>query len=146
MAHMPYADPVMQREYQRTWFASRRTEWIEKNGPCVDCGAWDDLEVDHADASTKVTHRVWSWSKERREAELAKCVVRCGPCHAQKTTAAMERPRGPRNGRTKITEQVVREILASGDPYRVLADRYGISFNVVGRIKRREIWCHVMAG
>ena len=57
------------------------------NGPCVKCGCWDldQLEVDHIDPNTKVSHRVWSWSKERRENELAKCQVLCRACHLTKT-------------------------------------------------------------
>lgn len=82
---MPYKDPDKQREYQRKWLQKRRQEWLEENGPCIDCGCWDDLEVDHIDPELKDTHRIWSWTKERRDAELAKCVPRCKPCHLQKT-------------------------------------------------------------
>lgn len=84
---MPYADPERQREYQRRWKAERRAKWIRENGPCIDCGTWEKLEIDHADASTKTSHRIWSWSKVRREAELVKCVVRCDPCHQVKSLA-----------------------------------------------------------
>ena len=88
---MPYADKDKQREYQRRWMKERRETWLNENGPCVDCGTWLDLEVDHVDPSRKVTHRVWSWSVERREKELAKCVVRCHPCHESKTNTGVGR-------------------------------------------------------
>lgn len=77
------------REYQRHWLAERRSTWLKEHGPCVDCGVWDDLEVDHVDRETKVTHRVWSWSKARRDFELAKCVARCETCHQARTTSQL---------------------------------------------------------
>src|ERR1700704_6489990 len=83
---MPYADPEKQRKYQREWVARRRREWLKHNGPCVDCGSWRNLEIDHEDPTKKVTNAVWSWSKERRDEELAKCSVRCKKCHKKKTS------------------------------------------------------------
>lgn len=82
---MPYADPAVQREYQKQWVAARRQVWIDTNGPCVKCGSRDDLEVDHVDPAKKVSHRIWSWSRKRREVELARCQVLCGLCHKDKT-------------------------------------------------------------
>jgi hypothetical protein len=82
---MPYADRERQREYQLRYLLRRREQWIDENGPCKDCGSDDRLEVDHVDRHTKVSHRVWSWSAERRSKELAKCVVRCFNCHREKT-------------------------------------------------------------
>jgi hypothetical protein len=140
---MAYADQAAQRDYQRQWLASRRSEWLAAHGPCVDCRTWDRLQVDHVDAATKVTHRVWSWAKVRREAELAKCVVRCEPCHFRKTTEAGERAHGSRNGKAKLTEQTVREVFAASGSHRIIAERYGVSYNLVGRIKRREVWRHL---
>jgi hypothetical protein len=84
---VPYKDPVRQRQYQTEWCRRRRRAWLAEHGPCVDCGTWDDLEVDHVDPSIKVSHRVWSWARARRDAELAKCVARCFPCHGKKTNA-----------------------------------------------------------
>lgn len=81
---MPYADPVRQAEYQREWTARRRARWLAGK-VCVICGSTEDLQVDHIDPRTKVSHHVWSWSQARREAELAKCQVLCGPHHKEKT-------------------------------------------------------------
>lgn len=55
--------------------------------PCVQCGEsrWDRLELDHIDPERKVGHRIWSWSEERRNAELANCQALCRPCHRKKT-------------------------------------------------------------
>jgi 5-methylcytosine-specific restriction endonuclease McrA len=82
---VPYADPEKQKEYQREWIARRREEWFDENGPCAQCGSDEALQIDHIDREKKVDHRVWSWSKERREAELAKCQVLCGECHGKKS-------------------------------------------------------------
>lgn len=89
---MPYRDPVQQRAYQREWMATRRKAWLDERGPCINCGSTQNLEVDHVNAVQKITHRVWSWSAERREAELNKCVVRCHDCHKKKTAEAHENP------------------------------------------------------
>lgn len=82
---MPYKDPEAQREYQRQWIAARRAKWFEGKA-CIDCGGTDDLELDHRDPTQKVSHRIWSWSWERIEAEAAKCDVRCHDCHERKST------------------------------------------------------------
>lgn len=81
---MPYADPEKQRKFNREWLQKRRRAWIKKHGPCK-CGSRKSLEVDHIDRTTKVSHRVWSWRQERRDAELAKCEVKCKKCHTAKS-------------------------------------------------------------
>jgi len=88
---MPYKDPDKQREYQRNWYNKRRQQWLEENGPCA-CGSTKDLEVHHKDPTKKVTHRVWSWSAERRATELAKCKVECKECHRGKHYEDMVKP------------------------------------------------------
>lgn len=95
---MGYKDPEKQREYQRKWMAKRKEEFF-KDKECVECGDNEYLELDHIDPETKVTHSVWSWSKERREVELAKCQVLCENCHKKKTSEyrkakARENPHG----------------------------------------------------
>lgn len=82
---MPYADPRKQSAYQARRMSQLRNEWLEANGPCVRCGSRDNLEIDHVDPWLKVSHRIWSWSKERRDVELAKCQVLCRACHKKKT-------------------------------------------------------------
>ncbi len=88
---MGYKNREKQREYVRKWIAKRRNDWLQANGPCKLCGSWDDLEVDHVDRTTKVNHRVWSWSESRRLKELAKCQVLCFDCHKKKTLSEMDR-------------------------------------------------------
>lgn len=84
---MAYLDRDKQRAFCRKWMASRRAEWLAANGPCKQCGSSERLEVHHRDPGDKITHAVWSWSAERRAAELAKCDVLCHECHRQETTA-----------------------------------------------------------
>lgn len=85
---MNYADPARQREYmrnyQREWMRKRRAEYLTGK-TCEWCGEDGPLEVDHIDPTQKISHRVWSWSAERRAAELAKCQTLCADCHDMKT-------------------------------------------------------------
>ena len=46
------------------------------------------------------------------------------------------------DGEAKLTAEQVLEIRASSETQRVLAERYGVSKALVGRIKRRELWRH----
>lgn len=71
----------------RLWIAQRRADWFAGKS-CLRCGT--DLQLDHIDSEQKVDHRIWSWSAERREVELAKCQVLCEPCHKWKTEACDE--------------------------------------------------------
>lgn len=80
-----YVNREQQREYQRRWVAKRRADYLDGK-VCNKCSdAEGPFEVDHIDPSQKVTNSVWSWTQERREAELAKCQVLCRPCHVKKT-------------------------------------------------------------
>src|SRR5258706_2169879 len=82
---MPIRDPEARKAYNLEYIKRRRLEWIGKNGPCRECGSWESPEVDHIDQSTKVSHKVWTWTKKRREEELVKCQVLCEKCHLKKT-------------------------------------------------------------
>ena len=83
--NMPYKDTEQQREYQRLWILQRRNEHIQKNGPCTKCLSCIGLEIHHKNPKEKITHRIWSWSKVRREKELAKCEILCHDCHKKET-------------------------------------------------------------
>jgi len=143
---MPYVNLEKQRQYQREWVARRRHQWFEQNGPCVDCGTWERLELDHDDAATKVDHRVWSWATERRLVELVKCVARCVPCHDRKTLARQEAARGVAAGRAKLTEQQVRNLRrawADGENIVPLAEQLGIHKSTAYLITSGQTWKHV---
>lgn len=144
---MAYKDPERQREYQRQWQRQRRELWLRENGPCVDCGSSKDLEVDHVDPTTKVTHNVWSWRESRRREELAKCVVRCRECHALKSK--YEHAVGERHGQAKLTDALVlhlRNRVANGEvPYRLAKEMesMGYKFYTVRDAIRGSSWRHL---
>lgn len=81
---MGYKDPDKQREYQRNWMALRRSEYMSK-ATCFMCGSEYGLELDHRVPGEKVSHRIWSWSRERIDREIAKCDWLCRECHQIKT-------------------------------------------------------------
>lgn len=81
---MPILDPVKRKAYNRAWMAARRAAFFLGRS-CVLCGATERLELDHIDPKCKTTNAIWSWSQERREAELTKCQVLCRSCHRLKT-------------------------------------------------------------
>lgn len=87
LPYVPYKDPAAHAAYMREWVANRRKTWLSDHGPCKRCGSWEDLTVDHIDPKNKISHKVWSWSTERMEIELAKCQVLCSSCHKKKTAA-----------------------------------------------------------
>lgn len=96
---MPYADRQAQRDYQRRWAARRRAEYLDGK-TCSWCDSDDDLELHHADPSKKVAHAIWSWGRERRLNEIAKCIVLCRSCHnrahgqARRVEAELRNPHG----------------------------------------------------
>lgn len=90
---MPYADPEQHRAYMREWKAKRRAEFFAGKA-CVRCGSTDRLELDHVDPTKKVSHKIWTWSLERRDAELAKCQILCHEHHLEKTRLDGEPPHG----------------------------------------------------
>lgn len=96
---MPYTGD-QKRIYAREWKKARRDAWIAEHGPCIRCGTWLHLEVDHIDPKTKEANisQIWSWSEARREAELAKCQVLCEPCHTLKTILDAEKVPGRSHG------------------------------------------------
>lgn len=72
------------RKYQREWMAKRRAKFFNGRA-CASCGSLCNLELDHINPVTKVSHCIWSWSERRRLLELEKCQVLCHDCHKLKT-------------------------------------------------------------
>jgi len=83
---MPYADPERQRASQRNRVARIRASYMAGQC-CAKCGSTENLELDHIDPSTKVDHKIWTWTKARRDNEYAKCQWLCKSCHVDKTLA-----------------------------------------------------------
>ena len=88
---MPYKDRIQRREYTREWYRKRRDTFFSDK-ICIKCGSKKEMQLDHIDPDQKVSHRIWSWSKERRDAEIAKCQVLCLECHKKKTAQELWRP------------------------------------------------------
>ncbi len=132
------------REYQNRWLKKRRLTWLKENGPCRQCGSSEQLEVDHIDQSQKVSHRVWSMSKEKQDAELKKCQALCHRCHARKSAIHYRAITTGKPGRSnKLTEVQVLEIFAlkdCGETIRSVAMRFCIHHATVIKIWRGITW------
>jgi hypothetical protein len=87
-----YKDPQRQRESQKLRVRKIRAEFF-RDKECK-CGSIERLELHHLDPITKVSHRVWYWSKEHRDEELLKCIVLCYKCHKIETA----KQRMPKHG------------------------------------------------
>ncbi len=125
--------------------ARRRQEWIVAHGPCAECGSWDELEVDHVDAGTKVSSNVWSWSQIRRDAELAKCQVLCHDCHKTKTYRNLEHAHGERSNLARWSETEVRKVrrlFESGIRQCDIAEEMHMSRGTVWNIVHGKAWNH----
>lgn len=142
---MPYKDKNQRNEYQKAWMARRRQDWLSDKS-CVDCGSTKDLQVDHVDASTKISHRVWSWSDERRLAELDKCVTRCSTHHREKTIKNREHAIGTQISSSKLDEEkvrLIREKFLKGQSKRGLARDFNVDEKAIRLLLKGETWKHV---
>ncbi len=81
---MSYKDINKQREFQRLRNKRARAEFFA-GSYCALCGGVEDLELDHINRSSKLGHNIWSWSIERRLAEIEKCQILCQKCHIKKS-------------------------------------------------------------
>jgi hypothetical protein len=137
---MPCKTKEIQKAYQRKWVAKRRSEWLLQHGPCIQCGSWHKLQVDHIDPSTKVSHSIWSWTKKRREEELAKCQVLCCDCHSKKTALENSRVRGEFVSSSKLTNEQANEVRMLYNSGAYSLNEIGIMFGIhktnVSRITR----------
>jgi len=138
--------------YSGTLKRSRRDAWFRENGPCIACGSWDNLQVDHKNPSEKDpalrkqgSGNIWYWPEVRRIAELSKCVVRCYNCHIIKSKS--EHAVGENNGSSKLTKEdvmVIRKSYSVGNrTQHVLAREYGVSRSAINEIINRRTWKHL---
>jgi len=138
---MPYKDPEKNREYQRKWVAKRKADWY-KDKFCVHCGSVERLELDHIDPKQKISHSIWSWTQEKRDADTAKCQVLCHDCHVKKTKDNVEHPRGSQKPNAKLNEAQVLEIRRrhkAGERQIDLAKQFNVSkYTIYGIVQRRK--------
>ena len=52
-------------------------------------------------------------------------------------------PQGERHGSAKLTSQQVHQIRLSKESCSIAGKRYGVSFSMIARIRRREAWSHI---
>jgi 5-methylcytosine-specific restriction endonuclease McrA len=141
---MPMATPEAQREYQRNWVAKRRLDWFS-NKACAWCGSCDNLELDHIDPATKISHNIWSWSVERRNRELEKCQVLCAPCHINKTTINGDHARGINVATSRLNDNLVQYIKRSY-PHKTqyeLATELNVHQKTIWSVLSGRTWKHV---
>lgn len=146
------------------------SKWAERPSGCWewtgsrDCRAGTHLPYGRfwLEGRQRIAHRV-SWEIHHGQIPEGMCVLhRCdnAPCvnpdhlflgDSKTNTRDMVakcrdkafRVFGERASRSKLTDGVVREILRSTEPQRVLAQRHGVTQTAISRIKRRETWRHV---
>lgn len=80
---MPHTTETRARAYEK--IKARRKKYFDENGPCKNCGSWENLELDHINPEEKEHHAIWSWREERIIKELEKCQPLCRKCHMEKT-------------------------------------------------------------
>jgi 5-methylcytosine-specific restriction endonuclease McrA len=86
-------------DYKKAWVERTRL-WAKElfGNHCAECSATGNLEFDHKDPDSKEFNIsvgiAKGYSKERLQAELAKCQLLCEACHQLKTTSEREVPHG----------------------------------------------------
>lgn len=129
--------PEAQKEYARKWVAARRANFFSDK-ECCDCGTTERLTLDHVDRDQKVSSCIWSWSAERREAEIAKCVIRCDPCHKAKTKREREYSNAILNDQQAA--MIREEYNKGGVTQKQIAVRYGVSRQTIGDVLTGISW------
>jgi hypothetical protein len=101
--------------------------------------------MDHVDPATKEHHSIWSWRKDRREIELAKCQVLCFECHKQKSAnECRERLKGkPNTWQRLLTPMQVRVIRESGLSNSKIAKVFGIGRTTVCNVRTRLSYAEI---
>jgi hypothetical protein len=104
------------------------------------CGTWNDLEVDHRDRTSKVSHRVWTWNRDRAALELEGCQVLCRVHHIEKGVLA-----GDLMGSARLTVDDVAALRLMRDRMTVnsLADFFAVSTATIRAALSRRTWRHV---
>ena len=151
MIVMPFTGE-QRRLYTNEYRTLRRVEVLTRFGNrCQLCGAISDLQFDHIDRSTKVHNisKMWTASKEKFDAELAKCQLLCGDCHKKKTRDCDDIPPpkpslGEDHGMAKLNADDVRSIrsrYSSGEAtVTELAREYRVSRGTINPIVNYKTW------
>lgn len=135
------------REYQRNWVRDRKKEFY-RDKQCLHCGSKENLELDHIDPSTKVSHSIWSWSEGKRLKEISKCQVLCHACHILKSRSNgdLSGAIGENQWSAKLTAKDVKDIrlrFKNGEKAFNLALEYNIGRSYIYRIIKKLKWKHI---
>lgn len=109
---MAHTVETQKRAYEKV--KQRRIDWFHENGPCKECGSWENLELDHVNPEEKESHSIWSWREDRRLAELSKCQVLCYECHKIKTAKYISiilKGKSPKSAYPPISNEIKNDIL-----------------------------------
>lgn len=92
---MPYKNPLDLKIARKRWKKSRllrnkekKRVWISENGPCVKCGSWNQIEIDHIVPVGRRNYDnvdIFGWAPERLKKELQNCQCLCNACHCKKS-------------------------------------------------------------
>lgn len=118
----------------RLWIAKRKASYLTDK-VCSVCESTNKLQIDHIDPTTKISHNIWSWSQERREAELVKCQILCKLCHDKKSQ--YEHAIGERAGAAKLSNSEVDEIrllFKQGTPTLVIAKLFSVHIRTIQKL------------
>lgn len=118
---------------KRRYYAITRKH--KRENPCVDCGETNIkiLEFDHIDPKTRtawISHLMQA-SDERLLSEIAKCAVRCGPCHRRRTRKQVFAGELPGVTWWHITDEQAVEIKRLYETGEFSQDALGRMFNTV---------------
>ena len=69
---------------------------------CCYCGATEDLQIHHVNPEEKESHHIWSWSHERIQKEMDKCIIVCCHCHTALHVEMRRAKRGEDAGELQI--------------------------------------------
>lgn len=142
---MPFADKEQFRAYQREWVRKRREKWFADKS-CVECGALDQLELDHINPDHKISHRIWTWAWKRILEETAKCQVLCKSCHQAKTLRNKEYACGEQVHGALLNGEIVlrmRKDYSSGNvTFKELESKYNIKAETIRYAVNRG-WKHL---
>jgi len=130
-----YKSKEAQRRYQQQWIKDRRDGYF-KDKVCAICGSKEKLELDHIDRLTKVGHKIWSWSKQRRDLELTKCQVLCEEHHSTKSAVESMNILRKLNA-TQVQE--VRNDLVAGMTQVAVAKKFNVSRRTILSIWKNEM-------
>jgi len=132
---MAHKNKQVHSNYINNYLKIRRNKFF-RDKTCVLCGSTENLELDHINPEEKITHRVWGWSKERREEELSKCQVLCYICHKKKSQL------DKCNNQRHFSDEQIRYIRNSDKTGVKLAKEFSVhKTTIYGIIKRKRYAC-----